>query len=107
MNVLLNLANMVEKMAPDKQGQRIKHFTKDTSRAFSHTCRGMIQLVKHLLTTSHKYVCLGHFTSDPIEKAFGKLQQGSGGTFFINVQQILQKVNIKKTKSLLEYWYHC
>lgn len=101
LNFLLNLAGMVEKMAPDKQGQRIKNLTKDTSRAFSHTCRGMVDLVKHLLITSHKYVCLGHFTSDPIEKAFGKLRQGSGGTYFINVQQILQKVDIKKTKLCL------
>ena len=44
---------------------------------------------------------LGIFTSDFIEKDFGKLRQGSGGTYFITVQQIMEKVAIKKTKLLL------
>jgi len=99
---LLKLADTVEKMSPQKQGKRMKELTKDTARAFAHTCRGMVDLSKHLLNTSHKYVCLGHFTSDPIEKVFGKLRQGSGGTYFINTQQILQKVDIKKTKLCLD-----
>ena len=63
---------MVEKMAPEKQGQRMKNLAKETFRAFTHTYHGLIKLVKHLLITSHKYACLGHFTSNPIEKAFGK-----------------------------------
>ena len=33
---------------------------------------------------------------------FGKLRQGSGGTYFINVQQVLQKVTIKKAKLCLD-----
>ena len=44
---------------------------------------------------------LGKFTSDPIEKEFGKLRQGSGGTYFITVQQMFEKVVITKTKFLL------
>ena len=39
-----------------------------------HTCRGMVALTKHFLCTTHEYVCLGLFTSDPLEKMFGKLQ---------------------------------
>ena len=62
----------------------------------------MVDLVAYLLETSHDYVCLGHFSSDPIEKVFGKLRQGSGGVYFINVQQVLQKVTIRKTKLLLD-----
>ena len=34
---------------------------------------------------------LGNFTSDPLEKQFGKLRQGTGGAYFIIVQQILEK----------------
>ena len=43
----------------------------------------------------------GMFTTDYLEKEFGKLRQGSGGTYFITVQQIMEKVAIKQTKLLL------
>ena len=33
---------------------------------------------------------------------FGKLRQGSGGTYFITVQQVLEKVCIHKAKLLLQ-----
>ena len=39
---------------------------------------------------------LGKFTSDPIEKEFGKLRQGSGGTYFITVQQMLKRLPLLK-----------
>ena len=93
---LLDLATMIEEMGTEKQGQRFKQLTKDTSHAFAHTCRGMVDLTKSLLQSGMNYVCLGHFSSDPIEKIFGKLRQGSGGTYFINVQQVIQKVAIRK-----------
>ena len=60
-----------------------------------------MELTRHLFYTTHKYVVLGKFTTDKLEKAFSKLRQGSGGTYFITVQQILEKVNIQKTKLLL------
>ena len=41
------------------------------------------------------------FSTDPLEKQFSKLRQGSGGTYFITVQQIFKKVNISKSKLLL------
>ena len=46
-------------------------------------------------------LCWSLFTSDPLEKQFGKLQRGCGHTYFITVQQILEKVRIAKTKLLL------
>ena len=61
---------MVESMAPTKQ---MKQLMKNTSRAFSYTCKGMVELSNYLLNTTHQYVCLRNFTSDPIEKMFGKL----------------------------------
>ena len=102
LSFLLELADMVDEMRPEKQGQRKNQLTIDTARAFSHTCRGTVDMTKHLLSTTHNYVCLGQFSSDPIEKMFGKLRQGSGGTYFINVQQVLQKVTIKKAKLCLD-----
>ena len=56
---------------------------------------------QHLLATSHKYVLLGQFSTDLLEKEFGKLHQGSGGTYFINVQQCTEKLHIKQTSLLL------
>ena len=84
------------------QGKRIKSITMDTSNALYQTCNGLVELSKHLLNNSHMYVLLGNFTTDPIERAFGKLRQGSGGTYFINTQQVIEKWNISKTKLVLQ-----
>ena len=54
-----------------------------------------------LLRTTHHYVILSKFSSDILEKEFGKLRQGSGGTYIITVQQLLEKLVIKKTSLLL------
>lgn len=59
-------------------------------------------MVKFLLETSHSYVLLGIFTTDPLERAFSKLRQGSRGTYFINIQQVLEKYCINKTKLMLQ-----
>ena len=79
---------------------RMKQLSRDTSLAIHQTCCGLVELAQHLLAT-HSYVCLGKFSSDALEKVFGKLRQGSGGTYFISVQQVLEKLNIQKTSLLL------
>ena len=43
-------------------------------------------------------MCLGEYSTDPIEKSFGKPRQGSGGTYFINPQQVAEKQIINKAK---------
>ena len=45
---------MLEGMKTEKQGKRGKQLTKDTARAFAHTCRDMIALRNHLLCTTHE-----------------------------------------------------
>ena len=71
--------------------------------ALSYTYRCIVDLCKYLLTTTgFQYVLIGKFTTDHLEKQFGKLRQGSGGTYFITVQGILEKVGIMKTKLLLQ-----
>ena len=75
-------------MAPEMagtQGKRIKQFSKDTVNAIHHTCNGLVDLCRNSLSSSHKYVLLGQFTSDHLEKEFGKLRQGCGGTYFLTV----------------------
>ena len=84
-----------------KQGKRVKELSKDTAVAIHHTCYGMVDLCRHLLATTHEYVCLGILTTDFLEKEFCKLRQGSGGTYFISVQQVIEKVRIKQSSLLL------
>lgn len=45
---------------------------------------------------------LGQFTSDHLEKKFGKFRQGLGGIYFITAQQVLEKVATTKAKLLLQ-----
>ena len=50
LNYLLEIANMAEGMMTEKQGKRQQQLTKDTARALSHTCRGIVDLTKYLLS---------------------------------------------------------
>ena len=61
-----------------------------------------MELTSYLLSTSHEYVCLGVFSTDKLENGFSKLRQGSGGAYFITVQQIFENTNIQKTRKLLK-----
>ena len=58
-----------------------------------------MELTKNLLLQeAYEYVCLGEFSTDRLEKAFGKLRQGSGGAYFITAQQVTEKIRIKQAK---------
>ena len=100
LDFLLDLANMIESMAPEKQGQRFKQLTKDTSHAFSHTCRGMVDLAKFLLQIGMDYVDI--LVAIQLRKCLANCDKVVGETYFINVQQVLQKVAIRKTKVSLQ-----
>ena len=67
-----------------------------------HTCNGLVELCKFLLTSGFDYVMLGEFNTDYLENEFGKLRQCSGGAYFITVQNIIEKFHIEKTKLLLQ-----
>ena len=100
LHTILRFGTMALQMG-GKQGKREKQLTRDTSQAIFHTCNGLVSLCQHLLSTTHEYVLLGQFSSDILEKEFSKLRQGSGGTYFINVQQIVEQNNINRAKLLL------
>ena len=55
-----------------------------------------------MLAKDSSYVMLGWFSSDPIEKAFGKLRQGSGGAYFLTVQSVIEKIHIQTAKLSLQ-----
>ena len=73
-----------------------------TTKFFAHTCFSLVDLTRFLLKFNHDFVALGNFTTDPLEKQFSKLKQGSGGAYFISVQQALEKNEINKTKVYLK-----
>ena len=76
------------------QDNRKKQLSQNTATAIHHTCNGIVSLCRHLLATSHNYVLLGQLSIDPLEKEFGKPRQGSGSTYFVNVQLCIEKLHI-------------
>ena len=98
---LLDVAAMADRMKP-KESPRVCSLTQDTSKFLSHICRGAVDLVRHLLSRGNEYEMLGWFSTDPLEKAFGKLRQGSGGTYFITALTVVEKVNIQHAKLFLQ-----
>ena len=40
---------------------------KNTVTVILHTCNGIVSLCRHLLATSHKYILLGQFSTDPLD----------------------------------------
>ena len=72
----------------------------------SHTCNGLVDLAQHLLGKGNCYVLFGWFTTDPLEKYFSKLRQGSGGTYFINTQSVLEKAKIHHAQLALRSGAH-
>ena len=86
-----------EWLEPKENGE--KQLSRDTAIAIHHTCYGIIELVQNLLVEeSYEYVCLAEFSTDTLEKAFGKLCQGSGGAFFVTTQQITEKLRINQAR---------
>ena len=94
LNTILQFGEMTLQMKGG-QGKRYKQFNLDTAQAIHHTYNGIVRLCRSLLRVSHNYVLLGTFSTDPLEKEFGKLRQG-----FRTVQQIIEKVNISKASLL-------
>ena len=41
---------------------------------------------------------LAWFSTDPLKRAFGKLRQGSGGTYFLSAQSVIEKIRIQQAK---------
>ena len=61
-------------------------------------CLTFVDLAKYLLNAGNDYVIFGWFTTDPLEKYFSKLRQGSGGTYFISAQSVIEKMRIHCAK---------
>ena len=104
LDYLLKLGTMVEQMRKPSNGKRVQCLTPDTSQAFAHTCRGLVDLSKTLLQREEQeYVMLGDYTTDELEGEFIGFRQGFGGADFITVQNIVEKVRIQHAKLLLQF----
>ena len=80
-------------------GEKNENFNKRHTCRFVANCQWLVELSEYLLCKElFEYVILGSFSTDPFKKEFSKLRQGSGGTYFKTVQQILGKLNISKAK---------
>jgi hypothetical protein len=65
--------------------------TKETMLAMKHTCTTLIALSKYLLSEKgYKFVLLGQFQSDPIERRFGWYRQLNGANYFASMKQFLE-----------------
>ena len=82
----------------NKERKRVRKLTSETSTFLTVICHGFVDLAKHLLAAGNDYVIFGWFTTDPLEKYFGKLRQGSGGTYFITAQSAIEKIRIHRAK---------
>ena len=59
----------------------------------------LVAFAKHLLIEEgFNFMCLAEFSTDRLDKPFGQLRQGSGGTYFISAQQVEEKLRIVKAK---------
>ena len=99
---LIEMADFFKSIGKKGKGKRKRSLTKDTSKALYNTLTGIVELCRFQLSTTHDYVLLGDFSTDPLEKEFGKLRQGTGGTLFLTVQAVMEKLSITKTKLLLK-----
>ena len=74
--------------------------TRETSYVFYHACLGLTDLANYHLQSGFEFVLLSQFSTDPLEKGFGKLRQGCRGAYFINAQQICEKLQFLKQRLL-------
>ena len=88
LHFLAEIAIMADQLY-GRHGKSVKSLTRDTSLALSlsHTCRCLIDMCNALLQSTNKHVLLGEFTTDYLE--------GSGGTYFITVQNVIKKLHIE------------
>ena len=59
---------------------------------------GTVDVAKCLLNLGMEYILLGKLQSDRLENEFGIYRQGSGGNYFISVEQVLSSLSLQRFK---------
>ena len=68
------------------------------------TSIALVPLAKHMNTErNYKYVLLGHFQPDSIEKWFGWYRQLSGANYLVSVRQVLEAEKSIRIRSLVNH----
>ena len=57
-----------------------------------------MELSEFLLSNGFSYVMVGEFTTDPLEKQFGKYRQGCGGAYMLTVRNVIEKHRIDRAR---------
>ena len=106
LQILETWSKKAKEMGPSSAGQRIKSLTKDTSNALSWSCQCLIDLCMFLLRTDsavkHKYVLLGFFQQDDIERHFAHFRMSAGCNYYITAHDIAHCHAIDRTRLMLE-----
>lgn len=99
-NFLKNFKTMVDRMKPVSAHRKPfeKTLTMNTAVALSTSISGYIEFSEYLLANGFRYVLLGRYSSDPIERLFGKWRQSAGGNFFISVREVYEAERIDWAK---------
>ena len=79
------------------RGKRVKGLTQETSNALHQTLVGMVEVIRTLLVTGHKYVLPGKLPS-AVEKEFGIYRQSSGGNYFISAEQVISSLQLQRLR---------
>jgi len=97
---LTDFKEMVSKMKPIRARRAVGEMTltTETSVSLSRSIEGFLQMVNFLLANGYQYVLLGRYTSDHIEKLFGKWRQSAGSNYYISVADVMQAERIQWAK---------
>ena len=95
---LQKMATSLKLMDTSKQWQRINSLTSDTANAWHVLLNGIVDVTKCLLNSGMEYVLLGKLQSDRLENEFGIYRQGSGGNYFISVEQVISSLSLQRLK---------
>ena len=66
--------------------------SQETMFSLTHTLCAMKELTGHLTRdmAPYEYVCLGKFTTEPLERRFGMYRTFAGSNYHISLQNILE-----------------
>ena len=94
--LLSEMATMFKTTDSCKQGKQMNTLTGDTSNELHVTLLGMVDLIKTLLSSGHKYVLPEKIQSDRVGGEFGYRQ--NSGNYFILVEQVISSLNLERIK---------
>jgi len=78
-------------------------FTSQTCSALTNSLDALAELSEWLLSLDDcKYILLGQFQSDSLEGEFGVYRSMSGGSFYINLNQLLSSARLREVQLFFE-----